>query len=148
MAAGWPWDEAEKRSELFDAASRFLIVRTRADTAEKSAENLGYAMYRFDTEEQMKSDAMVPVVYCYELQVAAEARGQGVGRMLMETLERIGQAWQMSKVMLTVLKGNKDAIKFYKALGYAPDEISPDQILPKYRAKRYNYYILSRRMAA
>jgi hypothetical protein len=41
----------------------------------------------------------------YELQVAADARRCGLGRLLTQMLSDIGAQWGMTKVMLTVFKG-------------------------------------------
>jgi ribosomal protein S18 acetylase RimI-like enzyme len=101
---------------LFDETSRFIIVTSGDITAPLAVQGLGYAMYRFDTEEQMTSTDMIPVVYCYELQVSATVQGRGIGRLLVETLLQIGKVWHMQKIMLTVLKNNTPALAFYKKL--------------------------------
>jgi GNAT superfamily N-acetyltransferase len=41
----------------------------------------------------------------YELQVTETCRGLGMGKWLVEMLEKIAREWSMSKIMLTVLKG-------------------------------------------
>ncbi|KAI9623104.1 hypothetical protein KEM48_009724 [Puccinia striiformis f. sp. tritici PST-130] len=58
----------------------------------------------------------------YEIQLKAETRGKGLGKVLMEILERIGSSWEMKKVMLTVQTENETAVKFYRSLGFFPDE--------------------------
>lgn len=44
----------------------------------------------------------------YELQLGELARGKGLGKTLMDELERIGAARGMAKSMLTCLKGEFD----------------------------------------
>lgn len=41
----------------------------------------------------------------YELQVSKDARRFGLGRLLVQILSDIGAKWNMTKIMLTVLRG-------------------------------------------
>ncbi|KAI9595460.1 hypothetical protein BDF19DRAFT_71933 [Syncephalis fuscata] len=153
--ASWDWDKEEKRAELFHKDSRFIIAQSNSsDDSLKPVDNeqfnkvirqwLAFAMFRFDTEEQMASDDMIPVLYCYELQVDCSAQGQGIGRILMQEMDKIAAHWHMTKIMLTLIKINTPAKLFYQQLGFTIDEISPENILPMYRVKRISYQILSK----
>lgn len=44
------------------------------------------------------------VVYSYELQVEKQEERRGIGRTLMDILHRLGQHWELEKVMVTVFK--------------------------------------------
>ncbi|GAA94690.1 uncharacterized protein L969DRAFT_458926 [Mixia osmundae IAM 14324] len=125
------YDAQAKREELFNAASRFLVV----PPLEPNQELQGYVMFRFDTEESLRASRVYSVVYCYELQVAV--RRQGIGQRLMALLEQYAKHYRLQKVMLTVFKINVDALAFYRSLGYQEDEICP---------RHENYLILSKRM--
>lgn len=57
------------------------------------------------------------------LAVAPAHRRRGIGRMLMEEAERRLLAEGCPKVNLQVRTGNVEAIAFYEALGYAPDDV-------------------------
>ena len=72
-------------------------------------------------------DARRPVAYVYEIQLGGAARGLGVGRALMEAVERVAAARRMVAVMLTVFTDNAAALRFYAAVGYRPDVTSPQQ---------------------
>ncbi|KAK0233188.1 acyl-CoA N-acyltransferase [Armillaria fumosa] len=109
------WDPADKRKEMFDPLSRF-VVAWRPDTHALS----GYTIFRFEHEHS--SD----MLYCYELQVSNASRRSGLGRKLMDFLGSIGRSWRMQKIMLTVFEANDAALAFYFALGFVVDEISPD----------------------
>lgn len=51
------WDPEEKRKELFDRESRFIVLR-----ADPSSPPLGYTIFRFDTEETADTEE-ADVVY-------------------------------------------------------------------------------------
>ncbi|KAH8102464.1 acyl-CoA N-acyltransferase [Cristinia sonorae] len=108
------WLPIKKKKELFHSQSRFIIVRDDA------ADIVAFTMFRFDVEDDGD------VLYCYEVQVAGESRGFGLGKQLMDFLASIGKKWRMECLMLTVLKVNKGAIRFYKSYGLQVDEYSPD----------------------
>lgn len=65
------------------------------------------------------------VIYCYEIHLSSEARGKGIGRLLIGRMEEIGRAVGLEKAMLTVFKSNTVARGFYEKGGYGVDESSP-----------------------
>lgn len=106
------WDPAVKLAELFDSLSRFILVH--------SEERLvAFAMFRFEYEHYNN------LLYCYELQVSSSSQRAGIGRLLLRWLESIGVAWEMDKLVLTVLKGNINAVEFYHSFGFQIDATSP-----------------------
>ena len=54
-----PWNPPEKKAELFDTTSRFLLLKTAASASHPTS-HVGYVMFRFDYEDERK------VVYWYE----------------------------------------------------------------------------------
>jgi len=83
---------------------------------------VGFGSFRFDTEETVQGrDAEVVYWYVvfrvpergvapqtdssYEMQLKDEARGKGLGGVLMNEMERIGRERGMSKCMLTCISG-------------------------------------------
>lgn len=142
--------EKDKREELFDPSTRFLLLlkppgtssptqevppmpgalpsrkgKARAGELDFSPDRLlGFTSWRFDTEETLGTrDA--EVVYCYEVHLVQSVRGQGLAKMLMDRLEEVGRRRGMDKVMLTCLRANTTALDFYARQGYVPDEIDP-----------------------
>jgi len=85
------WHPTQKRKELYHRESRFLLVGN--DTL------VAFSMFRFEREDD------VDLIYCYELQVAPEAQRQGLGRKIVDALVRIGKAYNMEKIVLTVFLG-------------------------------------------
>ena len=57
-----------------------------------------------------------------DLSVTADARGQGVGRQLLQEIEERVRERGLDEVRLGVLGGNRKAIRLYDALGYGDYE--------------------------
>ncbi|WVQ83014.1 hypothetical protein IAT38_005152 [Cryptococcus sp. DSM 104549] len=145
--SSFPYTESDKREEMFDPTSRFILLlpgdRVDAFKAlEDAAESvelkdddeqglLGFAEFRFDTEETMEGSD-VEVVYCYEVQLQPQTRGAGLGKVLMDLIDEIGKRRGMAKTMLTCLKSNTSALRFYEKSGYTPDEIDPTRVAAEY----------------
>ncbi|KAF9272650.1 N-alpha-acetyltransferase 40 [Linnemannia elongata] len=131
------WCREDKEDEMQDIASRYLI-------AFHNDKPVGMVHFQFVDEETM-TDRYAEVAYCFEIQVVPEYQRRGIGAYLISLLETIGKATQMEKVMLTVFKANKNAIKFYiDQMQYNYDEISPCVCLTRGRASRFDYEILSK----
>jgi len=75
---------------------------------------LGYGMLRgWDEGYQIPS---------LGLAIHQSARGQGLGKMLMDILHRLASRRGANKVRLRVLANNEKALNLYKSLGYAFEE--------------------------
>lgn len=61
--------------------------------------------------------------WVYHLAVLPAARGRGMGRTLMEELERRMRAVGAPKLNLLIEAGNAGVADFYRKLGYAPDDL-------------------------
>ena len=125
----WDAQKVQKAAESRDAEARYITVRDDGDGL------VGFLHYRFLVEEG------VDVVYVYELQVGAGARGQGVGKLLMMCAELLARKAGLQGVMLTVHKCNAAAAGFYAKLKYAPAWIDPTAMSPL-DADEYDYRIL------
>ena len=92
----WGWKEIEKKKELFHPNSRFLCVYKRpssvdCDTTLKdlnlscsaapimqiSDELIGFTMFRFEWDDEDEPEH--PVLFCYEIQMCKDHRGQSIG---------------------------------------------------------------------
>ncbi|KAF9107167.1 N-alpha-acetyltransferase 40 [Mortierella sp. AM989] len=131
------WCREDKEEEMQDTTSRYLIAFHG---------EVPVAMIHFQfVEEETMTDRVADVAYCYEIQVTRDYQRRGIGEYLISLLEIIGKSTIMEKVMLTVFKANKNAIKFYlERLHYEYDEISPCVCLTRGRASRFDYEILSK----
>ncbi|XP_030564030.1 N-alpha-acetyltransferase 40 [Drosophila novamexicana] len=122
------WQPKIKQSELNKNWARFLVAQNQ------QKQPVAYTMFRFDMDD---GDC---VLYCYEIQIAPEYQRKGLGKFMMQTLESCAKIWQLEKLMLTVLNNNENSLMFFKALGYAKDETSPDIL------QEADYQILSKSM--
>ena len=61
--------------------------------------------------------------WIYHLAVLPEVQGRGMGRMLMDELERRLATIGATKLNLLVERGNAGVADFYRKLGYAPDDL-------------------------
>lgn len=59
-----------------------------------------------------------PLVNIHDLAVAADRRGQGIGRQLMQAIEAEARARGACKITLEVLSGNRTARALYADLGF------------------------------
>lgn len=64
-----------------------------------------------------------PRAYVDNLAVAQESEGKGVGRALLDSVERWARDQGYREVVLDVFAGNQRAIAFYERQGYRPDHI-------------------------
>ncbi|KAJ7631012.1 acyl-CoA N-acyltransferase [Roridomyces roridus] len=108
------WDPPHKKSELFDPLSRFILVYD----GQRSLAAFTSFRFEFEDDENM--------LYCYDIQVSKSSQRHGLGRTLMNCLEKIAVDFTMDKLMLTVFKGNSRALKFYSKIGFELDPDSPD----------------------
>ncbi|KAF8912729.1 acyl-CoA N-acyltransferase [Gymnopilus junonius] len=132
------WDPPRKKKELFHSFSRFVLVY-QAD----SMNLLAFTMFRFEFDEDED------IVYCYDLQVSKAHQGLRLGRKLLNELTKLGKAFHLEKVILTVLKTNVEAVAFYKAVGFVLDPTSPDHEghIGEEEVAEVDYQILSRSVA-
>lgn len=74
---------------------------------------LGYAAF----SEMAWMDDGAPALWLSDLYIAPEARGQGVGRALMDALRSEARVHGAERVVFTVWRRNAPARAFYAALG-------------------------------
>lgn len=117
IAASWGWDESAKRKEIFHPLSRFLVLLT------SDGKVAAYVTFRFEWDDEDEPE--YPVLFLYEIQVAEEYRGRGLGTILMDHLKKIADHFELRKILLTVFKINTRALEFYKKVGFGIDANSP-----------------------
>ena len=123
-AEGWGWKEGRKRGELASPDTRYLVARGVPGSDGSPGPLLGFLAWRFLPEGE------ADVLYVWEMQLAPEARRQGLGKHLMQMAELVARKQGMQWVFLTVFKSNPDAVNFYTSLRYTEDDTSPGEGAP------------------
>lgn len=164
----WGLNMQEKREEMVHDDARFLVVilDDRDDDCEENDSNhnadnaptaangtnvnpqqqvIGFAHFRYEPDEDSPHNPLSPITYLYELQISQSHTSNGLGRQLMTLIELLSMQLHMTKVILTVFKCNKGAMRFYlnKLKGYGVDECSPSN----FGEDDVDYEILSKRIA-
>jgi ribosomal protein S18 acetylase RimI-like enzyme len=104
-----PWNDPRKDIERKRRVQPDLFL-----VAEAEGQIVGSAMAGYDGHRG----------WVYYFGVAPSARRSGVGRALMAEVERRVGELGCPKINLQVRTGNDIAIEFYRALGFAPDDVS------------------------
>lgn len=91
-----------------DADNGILLVAVTADAPQHV---VGYCL------AFTRSDSAV--ARAYSLAIAAEARGKGLGRTLMESIEKACKRKGSTAIRLEVAKNNKIALSLYETLNYS-----------------------------
>jgi ribosomal-protein-alanine N-acetyltransferase len=122
----YPWSRAQLEAELARPWSRVRVVRAR------DGEVLGYAVAWIVAGE----------IQLLDLAVDPAARGQGLGRQLVEDLQCVGRAEGAQCMTLEVRRSNRVAIGLYRSLGfhcvgerpgYYRGEVREDALLMEWR---------------
>jgi len=142
------WSPASKRKEMVLPDMKYLIVSEREDTHNSESVNTqpvaGSRMYGFVSFMITYEDSH-EVMYVYEIHLDVSLRSQGVGTMLMQMVESVGQKAGLEKCMLTVFKTNQKALRWYEHCGYGIDDFSPGpRLLRNGTIKEPTYLILSK----
>lgn len=71
--------------------------------------------------------SLIPDFYfhSYEMQIEKSLQRKGLGKFMMSALEHCAKAWEMEKIVLTVLKNNPEGKSFFTSIGFEVDDSSP-----------------------
>lgn len=136
------WSSKAKKAEMKDKEMHYVVLLSKQNPSTDSTESdhipaeskeqsaiEGFVSYMLTTDDG------VPVIYIYEIHLAASARGRGIGKALMDCIDKIGKHEGMEKAMLTVFVSNVDAIRFYTKLGY--EKWDEEYIPPRKRLRSH-----------
>lgn len=101
--------------QLFDISGDYFVVAKENNTV------LGYVLGGLNTKTKQG--------WVLSLGVGRNARGKGLGKLLMEKLIETLKEANTNKIALTVYPDNKPAIKIYKNLGFKGDKILDNYFL-------------------
>lgn len=129
--SSWGLNMDEKTAEMKHENARFLLLTTAEDTLG------GFVHFRFEYDDDERPTRAV--LYLYEIQMDEMYQRQGLGKKLLSVVEKIATDADVSHVVLTSFKANKDAMRFYENRGYQIDETDPENF-----NEPVDYKILSR----
>lgn len=134
------WSPSKKKREMQLPDLRYILLKRKDFDEDNERESLvGFLSFMLTYEDGYE------VVYCYEVHLALELQGKGIGKRLMQMMEEVGKRARVEKAMLTSFKANKNAVLFYERLGYLEDEFSPrPRKLRNGIVKEPDYIILSK----
>jgi len=135
--SNWGWNEKNKRDEMLEDSAWYLLAKN------EEGKICGFSHFRYDMDYDDE------VLYVYEIQIDEEFQRKGLGKFMMQVLEMLAFKADMRKIMLTVLKHNDSAVKFFKALlKFEIDETNPAEDVQwneKYNdIEQIDYEILSK----
>jgi GNAT superfamily N-acetyltransferase len=120
------WSVDEKKRELFDIGSRFLIA-----TIDRAP--VGFVHFRF---EQQSGDF---VLFIMSVQIEPKFQRKGLGKFLVQAAGVIGIGLKVNALMTMVLKANEGGLGFFRHQLYAPHSLSPEVLAP---GKEHKHVIL------
>lgn len=115
----WAWNDNRKYKQLFDDNAKCILLY---DKSNNSNDIIGFTHIRYELDD---IDQTKPNIYIYEIQLINEYTNMKIGKHIMNILELLMYKLNLYKMVLTVLKHNYNAIKFYKSLNYTVDDSDP-----------------------
>lgn len=104
------WKELEPDNSHYDMVKFYMLFKQYFYVYKNREKIIGFVA------GSVKSDVRSHLSAIY---VKEEFRKKGVGENLLKTLEAAFEKSNFSKITLEVKEDNKEAIEFYKGLGYA-----------------------------
>ncbi|KAI8936081.1 hypothetical protein NX059_007580 [Plenodomus lindquistii] len=105
---------------------------------------IGFISFMFTNDDPPHEDR--EVVYIYEIHLAEQLRGQGLGSDLIGFAELAAQHCGLNKTMLTVFAANTGATALYERLGYRKDACSPRDKVMRRKVIKADYMIMSKEL--
>lgn len=150
-SSNFGWHPRRKRKEMLEPEMKYLLVRRkstettierRKDCGDMDTSILGFLSFMVDHD----SSPSVPVLYIYEIHLAAALRGLGLGNHLMQVADSIARKVGLDKVMLTCFLCNQKALRFYIDHGFVKDACSPEDRKTRNKVVPADYVIMSKDM--
>ncbi|KAI9743553.1 MAG: hypothetical protein M1818_002868 [Claussenomyces sp. TS43310] len=125
--------------------------KVRAKKNEMKSTDLKYVLVKKEGASQTSAFlSLMPtmeddfaVLYCYEIHLAPEVQGTGLGSILMNLFEEVAEKVPLvEKVMLSCFRRNERAVRFYRKRGYELDRFSPPPKILRTGVKIESDYII------
>ena len=128
------WTQAARQGSAGDSRV-WLIAEADANDGATAARPVGIVQAR----RRPPDDVMI-----FSMWVDTEARRRGVGRLLIEAVERWAASWGGRRMVLWVFPANEGAVRFYERIGFTVDPDGPDAE----SGRSYGALAMSREVAA
>lgn len=109
------WQTAARQSSSGDRRAWFIAERSSEDGGRPSVAGVVFGRRRPPDE-----------LMVFSMWVDPEARRHGVGRGLIDAVERWAATWGATSTVLWVFATNEPAMRFYLRLGFRLEETGPD----------------------
>lgn len=116
-----PRDPARLDRFFSDLGDRTFLTKPGAQAFVATIDGQSSGVISFYPDKDYFTDH--PRTYVDNLAVAQDVEGKGVGRALLDYVERWAREHGYREVVLDVFAGNQRAIAFYERQGYRPDHI-------------------------
>lgn len=120
-ASGYGWDDDDKRSELTEEGTRFLMLR---DESLDDKPLIGFVHFRFTVQgEVLDTMAGAPTLYIWDIHIEDEYQRKGLGKHLLIILELIARQQKMQLISIPIQDEDEIAASWIdKVRGYGPDK--------------------------
>lgn len=116
------WHPMKKKKEMKLLDLKYLLIRPSPPTSSSPSSTEAKPIQGFLSFMPTHEDS-ISCLYIYEIHLAPELRGSGLGRYLIGLMEGIAELVGVEKVMLTCFVRNKGARGFYGKFGYVVEEV-------------------------
>ena len=120
LDANWPFSEEGKKKYLAAIENKYTII------AEKDGEPVGYLIGKLI---DISPDSARPIKQAYleNIYVSESMRGANIGSEIFANFRDYCKSEGVSRINVSVISDNENAIKFYKNVGFSPRSISLSQ---------------------
>lgn len=118
--AKWPFSEEGKKKYLAAIENKYTII------AEKDGKPVGYLIGKII---DISPDSARPIKQAYleNIYVSESLRGANIGSEIFANFKDYCKSEGVSRINVSVLSDNKNAVEFYKNVGFSPRSISLSQ---------------------
>jgi GNAT superfamily N-acetyltransferase len=121
--SGYGWDDDDKRRELTEQGTRFILVRENVAESSSGGKLLGFVHFRFTVQgEIMDTMAGEPCLFLWDIHLEESVQRKGLGKHLLTLLELIARREKMKYVAVPIQLNDEWAKNWIQRMkGYQPD---------------------------
>ena len=120
LDAKWPFTEEGKQKYLAAIRNKYTII------AEKDGEPVGYLIGKI-IDASPDSARPIKQAYLENIYVSESVRGANIGGEIFASFKTYCKSEGVSRINVSVLAANENAVKFYEKVGFSPRSINLSQ---------------------